>query len=741
MKYAREAQRKRLNWSRPDVLMGEICRARGNDEEALDHYLRASVNGDTNPDFNRLLLQMLFQRQRNQEAEDVVYRLEKSQAAMSPDVKRSVTSIDVHSADFDIALKNAKKNYDPGSDDYGEHLWHGQILMILARRARLENHLKELPEIVAAAEQSFRKAIEIAPTAAECRVELVLLLVSADEMAKARKAAAEAEFMIPSDVAPLAMAYVHEATGDKEQAAASYEKALQLQPENPRVLRTIAEYYIRNRDSQRAAPLVDKLLGGQLTINETDRRSARRMKAELLLARGERKQALAMIEQNLVPPPGAAEDRRVKVRILMADPATARARETLVLMESLVKGPGATPEPRDRYDLALLYLHLDQWDRCRDQMEALVNAKRSETQFLAPYVKMLLDQGETRDAASRLENLEAASKPGTAVDLRAELMFRQGNWHAVIKDLTDYLDKPGVVPEKRADRAVLVARLFEGFGNRLTKPTERATAQAFFEHAAALWEENAKSGPSSEMKLAAFYARRGQLDEALKRLRQSAAKADPRELAVAALSVVNAEKVTPNQLKELEAVLASATAAEKPTILLSTLGVLKIAQNQYDKAEDFYRQVLARDAGDFRAYNNLALLLVLSEKQENLNEALDLIKRAIELAGSQPGLLDSLAVVRVARGEPQQALELLEGILNDPAEKLNPDYPIWLFHKARALYAAKEVDQARDVLHVAKTKYDLKRAQIDPPERRRLRQAREGSAELSGSSRHALWTE
>ena len=25
MKYAREMQRKRLNWSRPDVLMGEIC--------------------------------------------------------------------------------------------------------------------------------------------------------------------------------------------------------------------------------------------------------------------------------------------------------------------------------------------------------------------------------------------------------------------------------------------------------------------------------------------------------------------------------------------------------------------------------------------------------------------------------------------------------------------------------------------------------------------------------------------
>ena len=259
----------------------------------------------------------------------------------------------------------------------------------------------------------------------------------------------------------------------------------------------------------------------------------------------------------------------------------------------------------------------------------------------------------------------------------------------------------------------------------LTKPTERATAQDFFDRAAKLLEENAKTGPSGEMTLAAYYARRGRLDEAVRRLQQSSAKADPKELAVAALAVIDAEKVTPQQLQTLETVLTkSAAAGKQPTLLLTALGVLKITQNQSAKAEEYYRQVLARDPTSFRAYNNLAVLLALSGNnpdeaaaRKNLDEALSLVNRAIELAGSQPGLLDSRAVVRIARGDYQQALDDLEVILNDPAEKANRDYPVWLFHKARALFASKNQVEAGDVLHTAIYKHDLKREQIDVPER------------------------
>jgi tetratricopeptide (TPR) repeat protein len=139
---------------------------------------------------------------------------------------------------------------------------------------------------------------------------------------------------------------------------------------------------------------------------------------------------------------------------------------------------------------------------------------------------------------------------------------------------------------------------------------------------------------------------------------------------------------------------------------------LKIVQGQIEQAEVFYRKVVALNPNDFQAYNNLALLLAYSGK--SMDESLDLINRAIQLAGSQSPLLDSRAVIHIARHEPQRALEDLDTILNDPAEKVNP---VWLFHKAWALKLADNVVDAGDVLHQARNEHDLDRAQIDPPER------------------------
>ena len=299
MKYARESQRMRLNWSRPDVLMGEICRAQGNEEEALEHYLQASVNGDRDPAFNRVLVQMLYQRQRYLEAEQVFHRLENSHVAVSPDLRQKKVDIEERVGEFEIAYQDAIKSYDPASDDYHDHLWYGQVLRTLARRARQEGHADKLPAIVAGAEKSLRKAIELAPNAAECYVEFVLLLTEAEQAAKAQKVAREAEIAVPSQVA--ALGYMYGALGDKEKAVANYEKALALRPDSPAIVRILAELYLRSGDSVRAAPLVEKLLSGQLAVSEADRKSARRLKAQLLAQQGfpKLKEALALIEQNL----------------------------------------------------------------------------------------------------------------------------------------------------------------------------------------------------------------------------------------------------------------------------------------------------------------------------------------------------------------------------------------------------------------------------------------------------------
>ncbi len=230
-------------------------------------------------------------------------------------------------------------------------------------------------------------------------------------------------------------------------------------------------------------------------------------------------------------------------------------------------------------------------------------------------------------------------------------------------------------------------------------------------------EANAKDNPAGQLSLASFYARRGRLAEAVKLLQQNADKADATQLAVAAVSITNAEKITKEQLQQIEEILTAASAARKqPVILLAAEGALKITQGQPDQAEALYRQIIAVNPNNIIALNNLAMLLALTDK--DANEALKLINRAIEIAGAQPRLRDSRAVVLIKRGEPQQALEDLEAILGDTSEKVDP---VWLFHKAWALDSSdssESKDAARDVLAKArKEPYNLDRSKIDPPER------------------------
>ena len=212
----------------------------------------------------------------------------------------------------------------------------------------------------------------------------------------------------------------------------------------------------------------------------------------------------------------------------------------------------------------------------------------------------------------------------------------------------------------------------------MTAPTERATAEDYFDQAGKILEKDAEKHVESKVTLAGFYARRGRISAAIDLLQRNADKAAPLALATAAADVVHYENVTAEQLQQAEQVLNTAIAAQKDNVtLLTALAVLKITIDKPAEAEAIYRRILAKDPNDFRACNNLAVLLALSGQKSD--EALELINRAIDLAGPLPGLLDSRAVVHIARNEPKQALDDLDKILSGRSEK--PD-PLWLFHKA-----------------------------------------------------------
>ena len=698
MDYALRAQRMRLSWSRPHVLQGEIYRQRGQNDQALEQYLQASANGDRDLEFTRLLLQMLFERQRYQEADQVIRRLEGQQMSLTPEIGKEEAQIFVLWGGFQQALDAVNRVYDPASDDYRDHVWHGQLLKVLARRAQQEGHHDKLREIAQAAEQSFRRAAVIAPNAPEPRVALVQLLVATKQMDKARIAADDAKEMIPIDVAPLAMGSIYDALGETRKAGESYEKAVKARPNSPVAIRMLADFYLHNQKISRAAPLVERLLNGEVQSSETDILAARRMKAAILVGEGypKLKEAAALISQNLASPLAQPQDKRLKIRLLLADPRRARDPEALQLAESLVVTGGVEPDPEDRLQVARLYFARGDWDRCQDQMEKLVSGSQSNPRFVADYVGMLLSQGQLTDAQQWLERLESSPGSVSTAALHAELLFRRNNWAEVSDYLAGYLKQDNALPKDPQERLLLAARLVEGFGSRLTSPKQRELAQGYFKLARQWYGAYVEKHPAEQMLLAGFSARRGKFDEALAEIQGYGAKSSPQEVAQVVAEVVARSGATPAQLHKLEAAVVDLlTKKGRPAPLLIGLAEIRLALDRPEDAENLYREILHKDPLDDMACNNLSMVLALQKIK--LDEAADMIDKTIERTGPRGAFLDTRAVVAIARHEPKAALQDLELAL---AEKSTPTR---LFHKAWALLEDQSPQQAKENLRLAHT--------------------------------------
>lgn len=121
--------------------------------------------------------------------------------------------------------------------------------------------------------------------------------------------------------------------------------------------------------------------------------------------------------------------------------------------------------------------------------------------------------------------------------------------------------------------------------------------------------------------------------------------------------------------------------------LLLLLGDDAILAKDWPRAEDHYRQLLARVKDHSRAMNNLAMAVL---EQGRGAEALPLAERALALEPENPAYMDTLSRVLAARDELPRALELQRKALT-----LSPDDPFMRLHLARVLIKAGQKDAAR----------------------------------------------
>ncbi len=134
-----------------------------------------------------------------------------------------------------------------------------------------------------------------------------------------------------------------------------------------------------------------------------------------------------------------------------------------------------------------------------------------------------------------------------------------------------------------------------------------------------------------------------------------------------------------------------------------TLGDLYLAQGRTNDAAGAYKSVIERDPGAVDALNNLAWIL----RSDSPDEARKYAEQAVALRPGDPRLIDTLGIVLLEAGDPQNAVKRLR-----EAVSLAPEAGVLRFHLARALVATGGREEAREHLRIA-LEGDSDFAQVD----------------------------
>jgi Tfp pilus assembly protein PilF len=751
------AQKLRPDWAFLPRLAGDIYALRlGRREPALEQYRRVMELGDSNMLVVGRLTELLYDAKRYRELDRLLQRLVEQKIALTPHLVRMHAAAILlaegwRAEDYDRVETMILKSDDKTSKDYRDALIRARHLLDLALRARAAKQEKYQALFLKEAEKSCRDAVQRKPTAAECWVGLVQFLQAAGQPEKAREEIERARQAGIQDAA-LNLARMYEIVGERARAEEEY---LRAEKANPALARHVGEFYFRLHKPQLGKPYLDKILKGEVKAPPEDTIWARRAAAVLLLEGGDHShvaQALARINENLQADPNSLPDLRIKAQLLLRDPRRSKSEEAVDTY--LRMGEQKTPD--DWFELAQIYLALGKWTDYRKAWQRVM-AGKPEPRQLAAHVSALLrhnERGDLSEAQNFLPRIEEAmpDQPIT-IGLHATLLYRQNKIAEVIDYVNGYIEAKtkeveaarsqearGKALDERLDRMRIAAGVLDQFAAMLTEPRRKAEATKLLQRAEALYrfcadpapheskrmaelEARAKSGALSNdekqelatlkrkmamraIALADFLAKQKHCGEALDLLERHGAEAGPEAVAQIAMRIFRLGK--PNEVLRAEKLVsAGLKQPDRPLPLVNAMAEYCTVQQRHAEADQFYREILAKDADNFVALNNLGVLLALQVK--NLDEALEKVEKAIKIAGPMAAILDSRAVVYIARRESDKALADLQAALQDEAT------PVRLFHQAQAYHIADRNDEARASLEEAmKT---LKIEMLDPPER------------------------
>src|SRR5262249_36875627 len=142
------------------------------------------------------------------------------------------------------------------------------------------------------------------------------------------------------------------------------------------------------------------------------------------------REALELLDQNLLRHPSSAEDERAKATVLGTQPQ--HRREAIALLERYIQTQA--PNPQEQLLLANLYEQEGDWSKARSTLLSPAPARGNNAFYLACLVQSLLGHKGRPTAEFWLKNLQKIERDSIrTVTLKANLMAAQGHLEGAVK--------------------------------------------------------------------------------------------------------------------------------------------------------------------------------------------------------------------------------------------------------------------------------------------------------------------
>ncbi len=625
--------------------------------------------------------------------------------------------------DFADAAEAAGKLADAKSSDPIQQLRYGKFMQQIAATPGVTPELAKAS--LAKAGLAFSTVVEVAPGDPQGWLSWVTYLLLSNDRAGAEQAIREAQLALDEDRQLLLLARCYEIMGRWFDAENLYHLSLEQNPENSKVARQLASFYLSPRyrgaeGKSKATTLLNDLLRRQAkaddSVDRADANWARRVAARLLAGTGDYQnllQAEKLLASNSLHGTLGVEDKLEMARILATRPEPVSRKKAIILLEEIQQR-----QPLDSkmsLQLAQLYFHTANWPQCRSQMSSLLTKFPQFASARSAYIRMLVQRGGRTDleiADKQVDRLlQLAPNSIVTLELASQVYRKQGN------DAKARSTIHRVVPQDLSKINETQASHVRHLASILAKLDDLDTAEKLLTALA----NRPDASVRDKIILAGFIGDRRDAQRGFDLLDDLVADGDLTAIISAGAGIIraNQEEVGNTFDEKIEDWLARAERDDPDSITNAlTQADFYDLQKRYGEAAAINRRLLARDElkGRRRAVvlNNLAYLLALGAAPEaKPNEAALLIRETVQLLGPISDLLDTRAVISNGRKEFQAAVEDLQlAVLDKPTASS-------YFHKTIAHLGLRQRSAALESWEKA-TELGLTHETINPLERKQF---------------------